>query len=734
MCAMKGGHRISFRAVLLSQYNRSRDLFADTERRASKLDYLAFQWLLEDVDENDMDKFVAGLPALIRSPLITDATVTMGHLVEDGMLDHVRDHLTSCMSSREVSQTTSIGRAFACVEAMDATFSVLDQSINPEYIVRAANELVRSFDAFRTRQDSAIALRAACVRALTFRKLIGSLSSPAMGQTLPLPHHILPLARQLQTWACLSSRLWRNPYYLEETWLKVSAGGYYYYARTIIEREGHLINFLVLIRDVLSYAERPTLDLTPIWETLEAMVSSFSITQPTASASARARFEEVHTDVRESLCFSNKRDAREGPDTVSFMPLPPGMNNPDMRSVDGPTGIISTLRPQNKSTKVGVTVHKRLPAYAAERYIQLLGFMDKVAKGLRLVTVLSPNNLVQPIATPLFSPTNELRLRHDQIFAKDPFGDLDVLTQFLSALPAFISFTGKANARDIVEKMVTEDGLFRSISEHLDTCINSGLPEETRELTSMTSLQVLEQVFALLEDCWTVRWYESGVDVVLPPASMIGFSPEAVSDLSAIHACCTLGIINYVVLDQYRLRGLQPSIQNVEEQHFVLKIYDWLCLGDDEERERRQERRQGHPDTSREASSSRYLKSLISNGPLQNFSILACHMTPQVESQEVPQIAWTTLHKLMNAPGLEAADDGGALDYFATVRNGAHIAIIEKEGSPSKGQLDLLDLLNTVAAKFGLPELTMPEPVTPPEMAPGEMIPPNRRGYAPVYI
>jgi uncharacterized protein (DUF2267 family) len=120
------------------------------------LDYLAFQWLLEDVDENDMDKFVAGLPALIRSPLITDATVTMGHLVEDGMLDHVRDHLTSCMSSREVSQTTSIGRAFACVEAMDATFSVLDQSINPEYIVRAANELVRSFDAFRAASPASI--------------------------------------------------------------------------------------------------------------------------------------------------------------------------------------------------------------------------------------------------------------------------------------------------------------------------------------------------------------------------------------------------------------------------------------------------------------------------------------------------------------------------------------------------------------------------------------------------
>ncbi len=109
-------------------------------------------------------------------------------------------------------------------------------------------------------------------------------------------------------------------------------------------------------------------------------------------------------------------------------------------------------------------------------------------------------------------------------------------------------------------------------------------------------------------------------------------------------------------------------------------------------------------------------------------------MTPQVESQEVPQIAWTTLHKLMNAPGLEATDDGGVLDYFATVRNGAHIAVIEKEGSPSKEQLDLLDLLNTVAAKFGLPELTMPVPVTPPEMAPGEIIPPNRSGYAPVYI
>ena len=737
MCVVKGIPHISLRTVLASalQHNRSRDLLADTERKTSSLDYLALQWLLEVVDEEKMDKFVAGLPALIHSPFITDATVTMGALVADGMLERVGEHLTSSMSSREVSQATSISRAFACVEALDAIFSVLDQSTDNPRHTRAASALVRSSDVFRTRQDSTLALRAACVRALTFRKLIDSLPSPAIGPPSHLPLHILPVALRLQTWSLLSSRHWRNRADVEEVELQVVSRGYD--ARSVIVHEGHLINFLVLIRDVLSYVERPTLDLTSVWEALEAMVSAFSITQPIASASARTRLEEVYIDVRESLYVSNKWGMREGSNNVLLFPVPQvaGTENPDM-NVDALASNAPMQKPPNKSTKVGVTIQRSLPAYIAERYNQLLELMDRVATGLRLVTFLSVN-LTQSTPAESLSHSSGLRLRHDQIFTKDPFGALDVLDAFSSALSVLIKNASDVNIHDAVESMITMDGLFRSINQHLDTSMNSDLTEAMRERISMTSFRALGQIFTLFEAFPTVRWYQFGVDTILDSARNVA-SLGVVGDLSPMHGVSTLGIIIHVVLGHFRLRtapGQQPTAENLEEQLFILRIYDWLGLGDSEEREWRQERRQGHPETNKEASSPRYLKNLLANGPLQNLSLMVFKLVLELEDNKaIPEIAWTTFHKLMDVPGLENADDAVALDYFDLVRKRARDSVIGRYGYSPLEQLDVLGLLNTVARKLRLPDLQMPKPVTPPETPPGDFIAPDRPGYAPIYI
>jgi hypothetical protein len=66
----------------LSTQPLSRALLADTERKSASLDHLALQWLLEDLDEDSMDKFVTGLAAPIYSPFVTDVTTTMDSLVD----------------------------------------------------------------------------------------------------------------------------------------------------------------------------------------------------------------------------------------------------------------------------------------------------------------------------------------------------------------------------------------------------------------------------------------------------------------------------------------------------------------------------------------------------------------------------------------------------------------------------------------------------------------------------
>jgi Family of unknown function (DUF6535) len=739
MLAMKGSPPISFRSVIHAtlQHKRSRDLLADTERRAASLDHLALQWLLKGVDEDNMDKFVTGLPALIHSPFITDATATMEALVTDGILESVGDHLTTCMSSRELSQTVSITRAMASVEALDAIFSVLDQRADTPQYRRATSILIKSSDVFRMSQDSAFALRAACIRALTFRKLIsGSLCAPGSAHPSPLPPRLSPLALRLQMWITTDSRRWRNQAELEEAEMYMASDGYDAWCNVV--NDGHLVNFLVLVRDVLSYVERPSLDLTTVWETLETMVGTFTITQPTPSASASSRFEEVHTDARECLYGSNQQGLHEGPDHVSMVHISSGIDIPDILSMGGPHSV-PMLRVSNEtSSRRDTKVQERLPVYAAERYSQLLELVDKVATGLRLVTVLSARTAKSANPTEQPSSAGVLRFRHDQIYAKDPFGAFDVVDEFLSALPDYISSVGPENARKMVETILAEDGLLRGIDEHLKTSVNSQVPRGQRRRMSMTCLNVLEKIFSFLEGSLTVRWYDVGADAVLRSVKGIMFNQNAAGRPSAIYAYCAFSLANHVIISQFRARatrGHLPVVHNLEEQLFILKVHDLMLLGDGSERKQRQARRQGDPDTEREASSPQYLRNLLLTGPLQNFSMMAFYLVPHLERGEtVPEIVWTILNKLMEVQGLADTTDSFALEYFEMVRARAQKEVVEKEGAETEEQLELLGMLNTVAEWLHLPELSMPELVIPPPSDSEAPIPPNRDAYAPIYI
>jgi hypothetical protein len=336
------------------------------------------------------------------------------------------------------------------------------------------------------------------------------------------------------------------------------------------------------------------------------------------------------------------------------------------------------------------------------------------------------------------SSAGELRLRHDQIYAKDPFGAFDVFSLFSSALPAFISSASPGNARDTVEKLLAEDGLLWSIDKHMKTSIRSEVPLETRERMSMACLQALEEIFQLLEGSSTVRWYEVGVDTILPSVEDIRCTSEMVSYLSISHACCTSSLARHVVISQFHARAIQgclPIVQNLEEQLFILKFYDFMRLGDGPERVRRSTRRQGDPDTDREASSPQYLRNLLQNGPLKNFSFMAFFLLPLLKCNDtVTDFTWTILRKTMEAPGLANATDSAVLEYFGKIRACAHkeaVEVEEKEGRMFQGQRDLLAMFDTVAEKLGLPKLN---PVIPPQPDSGALIPPNGSGHAPVDI
>jgi len=56
----------------------------EIKKRASELDRAVMQWLLKELDEDDMDTFFSGLPGYLHSPL-TDKKNAVEGLVGDGV-------------------------------------------------------------------------------------------------------------------------------------------------------------------------------------------------------------------------------------------------------------------------------------------------------------------------------------------------------------------------------------------------------------------------------------------------------------------------------------------------------------------------------------------------------------------------------------------------------------------------------------------------------------------------
>jgi hypothetical protein len=70
--------------------DRARALMREIKKRASELDRSAMHWLLQELDEDDMDTFLSGLPGYLHSPL-TDKKLVVEGLMEDGVPGHVSE-------------------------------------------------------------------------------------------------------------------------------------------------------------------------------------------------------------------------------------------------------------------------------------------------------------------------------------------------------------------------------------------------------------------------------------------------------------------------------------------------------------------------------------------------------------------------------------------------------------------------------------------------------------------
>lgn len=145
---------------------------------------------------------------------------------------------------------------------------------------------------------------------------------------------------------------------------------------------------------------------------------------------------------------------------------------------------------------------------------------------------------------------------------------------------------------------------------------------------------------------------------------------------------------------------------------------------------KQQERRLGNLDT-KEASSPRYLKSLLLGGLLQNFSVMASRLMPHLKRDEaVLEDAWMILRKLMEVLGLANTADHNTLGQSGPAQR----EVVKKESRETQKQLELLGMVSTVAEWLGLPELPMPDLVIPPGSDLDSPIPPRRNMFTFEYM
>ena len=273
-------------------FDRARALMEEVKRteRAPELDRSAIHWLLQKLDEDGMDNFLSGLPGYIRSPLV-DKELAVKGLIADKVPARIREHITTCLRSVELSQEESMSRASICTSSLQliletaADVGIMQTGFGSHEI---RTILVHLHPA---RNDSSMALRALCIRCLVIREFL----IPNESQEKKFPTDLFPIFWVIDLWENTEIAGWplpiddfirtnyNHPEDDKEIW-------------TVILCDGPLINLTVFAQGLLSHASKGGLgdvNLDMAWKTSETLLKSLGLAQVRASPQARAQFNKV---------------------------------------------------------------------------------------------------------------------------------------------------------------------------------------------------------------------------------------------------------------------------------------------------------------------------------------------------------------------------------------------------------------------------------------------------------
>jgi Family of unknown function (DUF6535) len=283
--------------------DRARALMREIQKRASELDRSAMHWLLQEIDEDDMDTFLSGLPGYLHSPL-TDKKLVVEELIEDGVPGRIREHITTCLRSVELSQEESMSRASTCINSLRLISEVASETAirRPSLESDDIEEIMEYLEPLC--YNSSTALRASCIRGLVLREFLIPLVDLDAGKAqTKFPDYLIPLHKVISAWKTTEIAQWSHiagvstatshflPSDSEQVQKDMWQDVY----------DGPLINLAVLAYAVLSHADEGDVNFDMAWKTLETLLKSLGLAQVRASPLARGRFEEVLHKARDGV-------------------------------------------------------------------------------------------------------------------------------------------------------------------------------------------------------------------------------------------------------------------------------------------------------------------------------------------------------------------------------------------------------------------------------------------------
>ena len=282
-------------------FDKSRYLVEKANANASHLDPYALKWLFTDDDfsDTDMDKFLEGLPGYIHSHFtVTEELPEV--LTAPYILQRIREHLLTCVTTTELSEQARIKRVSTCVESLRV---IIHLRTSAEPLKNSDDESLRAYlqsivdglDSLCDKPDKIRDLRAFCVRALVFQGILTKCLEPTRvgSPNIKVPSHFLPM---FTVFSSVIKTLQEQQAHAEVADEKESSEEDTKWR--VLLHDGPFINLTLLAEAILLHDDLDAATLSMCWKTLDILRSGLQINRADISDSSLWLFNLIHTKTR----------------------------------------------------------------------------------------------------------------------------------------------------------------------------------------------------------------------------------------------------------------------------------------------------------------------------------------------------------------------------------------------------------------------------------------------------